>query len=103
MHRMYRQRPFQFVTISLDDVSAKDQAQKALEDAHASGKNYLYSGDDKDKLAEALDSQWHGPNPYTLLIPPGGKVIYRHEGSIDPLEVRRAIADFIGRTYASKK
>jgi len=37
--------------------------------------------------------------PYTLIVEPGGKVIYRKSGSIDPLEVRRAIVGYLGRTY----
>jgi len=103
INRMYRQRAFEFVTISLDEADAKDAAHKALEEAHASGKNFLFSGDDKDKLAEALDPQWPGPLPYTMLIAPGGKIIYRHSGPIEPLEVKRAIVDYLGRTYAGRK
>jgi peroxiredoxin len=103
MNRMYRQRAFEFVTISLDEADAKDQAQKALQEAHASGKNFLFAGEDKDKLAEALDPQWPGPLPYTLLIAPGGEIVYRHSGPIDPLEVKKAIVDYLGRTYAGRK
>jgi hypothetical protein len=29
--------------------------------------------------------------PYTLLISPKGEVLYRKEGAIDPLEVKRLI------------
>ncbi|HZZ27342.1 MAG TPA: redoxin domain-containing protein [Pirellulales bacterium] len=102
MNRMYRKRPFEFITISLDEPADKDQAQKALQEAHASGKNYLFTGEDKDKLAVALDPQWQGPTPYTMLIAPGGKVIYRHDGAIDALELKRAIVDYLGRTYAGR-
>jgi hypothetical protein len=35
----------------------------------------------------------------TLVIAPGGKVPYRKTGGIDPLEVRGAIVDDLGRTY----
>ena len=35
----------------------------------------------------------------TLLIAPGGKIIYRHSGVIDPLEVKKAIVDVIGRYF----
>ena len=57
---------------------------------------------DSGALAELLDRQWPGPIPYTLLIAPGGKVIYRAVNQIDPLEVRRTIANHLGRTYASR-
>jgi hypothetical protein len=40
--------------------------------------------------------------PYTLLIDPDGKIIYRKTGAIEPLEVRRAVVKSLGRTYATK-
>lgn len=104
MNRMYRKRAFEFVTISMDDLDRKEKALKALNDLHASATNYIFSGEDKDKLVDALDKQgWQGPVPYTMLIAPGGKVLYRHQGEIDPLEVRSAIVDYIGRTYKNER
>jgi peroxiredoxin len=103
MHRMYRKRDFELVTISLDDPSERDRALKTLTDEHVSAKNFLFASADRDKLAEALDPQWPGPLPYTVLIGPGGKVVYRHQGPIAPLEVKQAIVDFLGRTYAVRK
>ena len=41
--------------------------------------------------------------PYTLLIAPGGKVLYRKSGPLEPLEVKRAVVEHLGRTYASRK
>ena len=50
-----------------------------------------------------VDAAWtssgSGPIPYTMLIAPGGKVIYRHTGAIDPAEVKKAIVEYLGRTY----
>lgn len=103
MNRMYRKRDFQLITISLDDSEAHDKALEVLKENHVSATNYLLSSDDRDAFAEALDPEWPGPVPYTLLIAPGGKVIYRHVGEIDPLELKRAIVDVLGRTYASRR
>ncbi|MEA2709490.1 MAG: hypothetical protein QOF78_2091 [Phycisphaerales bacterium] len=103
MHRMYRKRPFEMITITMDDADHKDAALGVLKEQHVSSKNYIYSGEDKDKLVAALDPQWEGPPPYTMLVAPGGKVIYRKLGPIDPLEVKKKIVENIGRTYASKK
>ena len=64
--------------------------------------NYLSAISDKDRLADLLDKPWRGPLPYTLLIAPGGKVIYRKEGPLEPLEVRQAIVGYLGRTYANR-
>lgn len=103
MHRMYRGRDFELITISLDEVDREGRVLELLEENHASMKNYLLTSSDRDALAEALDPQWPGPLPYTVLIAPGGEVIYRHHGEIEPLEVKRAIVDFLGRTYAPRR
>jgi peroxiredoxin len=99
MNRMYRKRDFEFVTISMDDVEKKGQALDVLKELKVAGTNFIFSGEDKDKLVAALDAKWEGPVPHTLLIAPGGKVIYRHTGQVDPLEVKKAIVGYLGRTY----
>jgi len=99
MNRMYRGRNFQLVTISLDDLAKKEDASRVLNENHVSAINTILSADDRDKFAEALDQDWPGPVPYTLLIAPGGKILYRKTGAIDPLEVKRAIVAYLGRTY----
>src|SRR5262249_59814696 len=99
MNRMYRGRNFQLVTISLDDIAKKDDAARVLTENHVAATNIILNADDRDKFAEALDQDWPGPVPYTLVIAPGGKIIYRKTGAIDPLEVKRAIVGNLGRTY----
>jgi hypothetical protein len=103
INRMYRKRPFEMITISLDAPAQKESAVKELQAAHVSSKNYQFGADNLDKLAEALDAKWEGPVPHTVLIAPGGEVIYRHTGAIEPLELKRAIVNYLGRTYAGKK
>jgi peroxiredoxin len=101
INRMYRKRPFEMVTISMDEPEQKDAALKVLKDNHLSATNRLFTGD-KDALVAALDPEgWQGPVPHTVLIAPGGKVIYRASGAVDPLKLKRAIVEHIGRTYAS--
>lgn len=102
IHRMYRNRRFELITICLDDPSRRDLAMKVLEKHHVAAANYMFDSDDRDKLAEALDPKWKGPVPYTVLIAPGGKVLYRKHDTLDPLEVKRAIVEQLGRTYANR-
>ena len=103
MGRMYRRRHFKLVTLSVDNPDHKGQAHKFLKRLQAAMTNYLYTGHDRDELAEALDPKWTGPIPYTLLVEPGGKVIYRKEGPFDAQALKTMIADTLGRTYASRK
>ncbi|MBI2421717.1 MAG: redoxin domain-containing protein [Candidatus Hydrogenedentes bacterium] len=99
MRQMYQTRPFELVTISTDPVAKKDQVHAFLKKNQAAMSNYHFSGDDPYKIIEAIDPQWEGGLPYTLLVAPKGEILYRHMGGIDPLEVRRAIVAYLGRVY----
>jgi hypothetical protein len=46
-----------------------------------------------------VDPKWEGAIPYTLIVNPGGEVLYRHLGLIEPLEVKKVIVGYLGRTY----
>ena len=99
--RMYRGRPFEFVTISADKLSKKDDALKFLQKQEASNKNYIFNKDDVYQLIEAVDPDWQGALPYTLLIEPGGKILYKKQDMIDPHLMKKVIVDskYIGRYY----
>jgi peroxiredoxin len=99
--RIYTERDFEFVSISTDDLERKDKALNFLKNKQSSGRNYLFTEDDKYKLIEAIDPQWQGALPYTLLVEPGGKIVYSKQGPIDAEELRKIIFNdpFIGRLY----
>ena len=99
INRMYRNREFEMITLSTDDLSATDKVLNFLTKKYASTKNYQYNSDDKYKLIDAVDKDWPGALPYTLLIQPGGKIIYKKVGMIDPLELKKAIVGYLGRYY----
>jgi peroxiredoxin len=99
MHRMYRRRDFELITISADPPEQKEQALKFLKEQHASCQNYIFESEDVYQLVDVVDKEWPGALPYTLLVAPGGKILYRKHGENDPLEVRRAIVEHLGRVY----
>ncbi len=100
INRMYRSsRPFEMVTISGDMPGKKDAVIKFLKDKQVSCTNYQFNSEDRTELGEALDKDWEGGIPYTVIIKPGGEIIYRHTGPIDPLEVKKAIIGYLGRYY----
>lgn len=101
MNRMYRGRDFEFITISADDPEQKAKVLRFLKENQASNKNYLFSIDDKYKLIELIDPNWQGALPYTILVEPGGKIVYSKQGPIKPAEMKRNIVDnpYIGRYY----
>jgi peroxiredoxin len=101
INRMYRRRDFEFISISADDPAKKEKVLKFLQQQQASNTNYLFTSDDKYKLIEAIDPKWQGALPYTILVEPGGKIVYGKQGPIDPAEIKRLIVDnrLIGRFY----
>ena len=56
---------------------------------------------DKYKLIEAIDPNWQGALPYTVVTEPGGKIVYAKEGAVNVAELKKLIVDnrFIGRYY----
>jgi peroxiredoxin len=98
MHHMYRNREFELITISMDEMGRKQNALNFLKKKKASTKNYILDGD-KYKFIEAIDKKWEGALPYTLFIAPGGKVLYAKQGIIEPLQMKKLVANNIGRIY----
>ena len=114
INRMYQGRSFELVTISRDAKADAEKVEKFARQQHLATSpkiagsvkeegrrtnNYHYIADDYDALADALDSEWRGPLPYTVLVAPGGRVLYRKEGEIDSVALRESIVAFLGRTY----
>jgi peroxiredoxin len=114
LSRRLSNRDFELVTISMDDPKMLPQAKKFLENQHAvpsnrlkrlltaEGRetaNFIYTEASSDALVKALDPEWPGPLPHTVLIAPGGKILYRHNGPIDPAEVLQKIIEALGPYY----
>lgn len=101
IQRMYGDRDFEFVSVSLDDPASADKAHKFLKKKYSSTTNYLVDTEDKYAIIDLVKNDWDGSLPLTLLIEPGGKVHYKVPGTIDPLALKKTIVDhpLIGRYY----
>ena len=114
--RRLANRDFELITISVDDPKDEARVKKFLENQHASipnrvqrslkaegrtTNNYLFSGADLDALMQALDPSSPGPVPYTLIIAPDGKILYRQSGTIDVAELQSKLIDTLGAYYSS--
>jgi peroxiredoxin len=99
--RMYRGRDVEFISISVDRADKRDRALEFLKKNQASNKNFIYTGKSIYPLIEAIDSAWQGALPYTLVVEPGGKIVYRCQGMVDPPAFRKFIVGhpLIGRYY----
>jgi thiol-disulfide isomerase/thioredoxin len=91
MYRMYRLRPFELVTVSTNYPDEQTGVLAALEKQHASNPNLLFGAPDIYALMAAFDPGWKAAVPYTMLIGPDGSAIYKEQGPIDALALRRLI------------
>ena len=102
INRMYRGRAFEIVTVSADPAPLRADVLKFLKDKQASTRNYFAAdADDHDAMINGVDAEWQGELPHTLLVAPGGRVVYRTRGAFDPLALRKAIVGYLGRYYHS--
>lgn len=107
-------RKFELITISTDLPDNKDRARKFLDKQHAAlpkrlepslkaegrkSNNYLYTDASQDDLIEALDPKWEGPEPHTVLVAPGGKVLFRHTGAIGQEELLDTVLKHMSNAY----
>ena len=101
IHRMYQGRDFEFISISADKPEKKDKVLEFLKKKESAVKNYIFNQDDKYALIEAIDPKWQGALPYTILVEPGGKIVYSQQGTIEPYEMKKTIVEnqYIGRYY----
>ena len=97
INRMYRNRDFEFVTVSANYPDEKTEVLKFLTKHQASNRNLLLAGKDKSALIESFDKDWRGALPYTVLLSAKGEVLWKQDGAVDPLEVKREILKAIGR------
>lgn len=112
--RQFERRDFDVITISLDDPGQQAKAQAFLQrngigptartvavikrDGRSTN-HYLYTGAGQDALAAALDPEWPGPVPHTVLVAPGGRIVWRHNGVIDRATAIAAIVQAMGPYY----
>jgi len=101
LHRIYRGREFEVVTVNADDAAKREKALEFLKTQQASTRNYAFDKGDPYALVEAVDPKWQGALPHTIVVAPGGEVIYRSEGAFDTLKLRKAIVGWLGRYFYS--
>lgn len=101
LQRIYGNRAFRFVSVSADDLDEFGKVHTFLESKHSAIDNYIFEGKDKYALIEAIDPGWNGALPYSLLIEPGGKILFSNQGTVDLLHLKKMIVEhpLLGRYY----
>ena len=98
---MYSPRDFDMVTVAANMPDEEAGVLRFLQKKHATTRNLLFASDDTAKLQAAFDPEWQSAVPYTVVLGPDGKVIYKTLGSVNLLEMRRKIlaampSDYVG-------
>jgi thiol-disulfide isomerase/thioredoxin len=97
--RMYSDRGFDLVTVSANTPDQKAPVLKFLQRKHATSRNLLFASEDTAALQKAFDPKWESAVPYTVLLAPGGNVLFSTTGSVDMLQLRRKILASVPAEY----
>jgi len=98
-YRMYSVRDFDLVTVAVNMPDEEPSVLRFLQKKHATSRNLLFSSEDTAALQAAFDPTWQSAVPYTVLLGPDGKVLYKTLGSVDLLELRRKILSVMPSEY----
>jgi hypothetical protein len=88
---MFRKRAFDLVTINTNVPADAPAVLGVLKKEYASSHNKQFATDDRAGLQSAWGETWNLGAPLTMVIAPGGNVLYKKEGKIDILAVRRIV------------
>jgi peroxiredoxin len=91
MVRMYAKRQLVIVTVSINSPDEKKFVLEFLQKQHAINKNLLFDSNDAADAVSAFGTDWKGGVPYTVLISSDGAILFKTQGAMDPLEVKRVL------------
>ncbi len=111
-------RPFELVTISTDlpadqakalaflkkhRAGLPDHLKSGVEQEGRHTNNFLFTEPSMDSLIQALDPEWTGPQPHTILVEPGGNIAFRHTGMISETELVEKVLTVLTPYYLPGK
>ena len=112
--RKFGLRDFELITISTDDPKDSTKVKAFLEkrgaglldrlkpSLKAEGRttnSYIFKEADTNALMKALDPEWPGAIPHTVLVGTNGEILWRHNGAVNGEELRTVILEKMGRFY----
>ena len=101
IYRMYSDRNFELVVVSMNKPDEKPVVTQWLEKTHATSRNLLFDSENTAALQKAFDPKWEaGPEvPYTILLDADGNVLYQTDKPVDQLKLRRTILANLPSAY----
>lgn len=90
-YRWYNDRNYDVVSVSMDAPESRAAVLAFLKEVHSGIRNLQVDTKDVYAVQKAFDPTWESAIPYTVVLAPGGEVIYRKEGAVDILALRRTL------------
>jgi peroxiredoxin len=112
--RKFGLRDFEIITISTDEpgeiakvksflekqgAGLVDKLKATLKAEGRTTNSYVFTGADTKELMNALDPEWPGGIPHTVLVAPDGTIVWRHNGAVDGEELRTRVLEYMGPYY----
>jgi peroxiredoxin len=112
--RKFGLREFELISISTDDLKDSAQVKAFLEkrgaglsdrlkkSVKAEGRttnSYVFNGTRTGDLMKALDPEWPGGIPHTVLVATNGEIVWRHNGAVNGDELRAKVLEHMGAFY----
>jgi peroxiredoxin len=101
IYRMYSDRNFELVVVSMNKPDEKPIVTQWLEKTHATSRNLLFDSENTAGLQKAFDPKWEAGAevPYTILLDADGNVLYQTDQPVDQLKLRRTILANLPSAY----
>ena len=101
IYRMYSDRNFELVVVSMNKPNEKPAVTQWLEKTHATSRNLLFDSENTAALQKAFDPKWEAGAevPYTILLDADGNVLYQTDEPVDQLKLRRTILANLPSAY----
>jgi peroxiredoxin len=112
--RRFDMRNFEFISITTDEMKdlpkakaflekrgagLSDRLKKSVKEEGRKSNSYYFTGGSVENLMKALDPEWPGGIPHTVLIDTKGNVLWRHNGQVNGDELRAKILEHLGTFY----
>lgn len=112
--RKFDMRNFEFISISTDELKdatkvkaflekngagLSQRLQKSVKAENRKSNSYLFTGGTTEALMKALDPDWPGGIPHTVLVDTDGKILWRHNGAVNGDELRAQVLERLGTVY----
>jgi thiol-disulfide isomerase/thioredoxin len=91
LHRKFRSRGFEVVTISSDFPERETAAAHFLEKSGVAGAAYRKQARDDDRFYDSVQPEWGGALPALFLYDRGGRRVRSFIGETDPAIIETAI------------